>query len=521
MSKFMHKETLEKSLFGFFFILVFYLSVIEPKLLGFINSHHGWVSAEQLAIIVRSTLENNFVGYRMLFDGGPSYFSKAPFPSYAIFNLFLIPFEDVSTKLFVARSLMDILYLLNIVLLFGLVYQYSKNWKISAISTILGFSGYYAVYYRDLIVPDNFLVLSFILSGYAMYYAKINRIKKSYFVMLLSVSMGYVLVNTIPYIIWGIYEIYNKIRHKYAIKKYIFIIFFSGMISFSYFSYNILMEANTRSVTLQQTDIFASMMKRAGQDGSYKKAYKDKLDWNNHLPLMLNRFFEKSLIPAALQKNKYKRKNVEKVNYNPLYFIVIFLLLNTLYKNPTFNEKSKNLKPILLILIVSASYMFFVLKGYALHDFSAVTLSITATFAWFIILLNFTRFFYILAPLTILIFYFSNITTVEYKQTILEKKKVDIYDFDKINLILSKEDAKVIFIEEGYRNLVSQSPYSSGFLLSDYRISNNKEKCDFMISTKNIKNTLTPNNRFHFLYAREDIEKYYTNKITKEKFNDK
>ena len=156
-------------------IIAIFLSILLPKTLGLINGHHGWVTAEQLAIVLNSTYENWFVGYTINLEGTPTYFTKAPFILNFILHNLIGHFSQPSTQLIATRLVMDCTFILSMFLMFKLLAKLTGKKQLSFIAVVIGFSGYSAAYYRDLIVPDNFLLLSFICSGLGIYYYKQNQ----------------------------------------------------------------------------------------------------------------------------------------------------------------------------------------------------------------------------------------------------------------------------------------------------------------------------------------------------------
>jgi len=495
LTAFLSKESTHKKIFFIAFISFFIITVIIPKVNGFIGGHHGWVSAEQLAIIVKSNWETKFVGYRMLLNSNPNYFSKGSFIYNAVFNFILFPFQ-VSTKLLIARLVMDLVYFLNIFLLFKLLYKITNNWKASSMAVLLGFSGISIVYYRDLIVLDNFLTLSFIISGHAILFAKNGEFKKSWIYMLIAISLGYVLLNTIPFIVWGLIELYNRLRHKEKINKYISIIVVAGLLSGTFFCYNLYMESKIRNVGIENTDVLDSFKKRAAIETSNPgENSKPELLIENYLPEVAQRFFSKYLIPNDVEFN----------GFNPIYLFLIVIFIALILKKGSFQfiQNNKVDKELLLIILISSGYTFFSLRDYAYyHDFAHVTLSILATIIWLFIMMSLSRFFYLSLIFSITLFSISNAGSMHKKGKYLKSLSLDVNDVDNINKFLpSKNKSNVNIIVEGsYLYLHRESPYCAGFFFSGYNMVSNKNSAEFIISKTKTKNTLTPENKFHFLY---------------------
>ena len=97
-------------------------------------------------------------------------------------------------------------------------------------------------------------------------------------------------------------------------------------------------------------------------------------------------------------------------------------------------------------------------------------------------------------------FYLANTSQMKKKVDIVNSKEFNIYDMDKINDILHEKEDVDLCIEGGYRSLAKGAPFASGFVLYQYNIVENPQDCDYLLSTKKTKHTLTPNNEFHFLY---------------------
>lgn len=488
--------------------IVFYFAIIKPQLVGFIPGHHGFVSSEQLSMIVKSTIENGFVGYRFLENGHPQYFSKMSFLFSASFNALISTSENISNALDLSRYIMDVTLFLVLALTYNFLCLVTNDWRTSLLGVIFGGCGSLLVYYNDLISPDIFLALSFLISIHALYYIKINRYKVGILLVFISINFGFLLINFLPYLLWGgvlfLKLIFNKIKIRFFLKN-ISIVLFAGVCTTSLFFYSIHQEAKIRNISFEQTDIYKSFSKRSGGYGSeyYNEYLKGKIEFGNYVPNYINDFIEFVLSPNT--KNILK---VENTTTTTIIFLCLALCIIRERNKSIIRERNeiitiKNIE-LLLILSVSSLYTLFILKGYVIiHDFGKIPVVIFSIIVWGGVFSKIhKKYFPALFFIGLFIFYNAYIFSHTEKMIKLNKQNIEITDLDNIKKYFKNGKYK-LYVDKGYFTIYGGAPFSLGFFLKNQNIVSIKDHADYIISKSKRNNTLTPNNQTLFLYKKD------------------
>ncbi len=492
----------QRNFFLLISFLVFYFAVIKPQLLGLIPGHHGWVSSEQLAMIGRSTMENGFFGYRFLIDGNPDYFSKMPFTFMALFNGLISITDNISVSLNIARYIMDVTLLLIMALSYNILYLITDNWRGSLLGVIFGGCGSLIVYYNDLISPDIFLALSFLISAHAIYFINNKQYKIGFFLVFISVNVGFVLLNALPYFLWMIILFVKLVLKKIEFKIFLrssIISLFAAMFTVSLFVYGMYQEAEIKDVSIKQTNVYHSFSKRSGgySQGYYNKYLKGRIEFENYMPNSINYFVNSVFTPAS--KSIFK---IQIINF------LFFLLLLFYIIQPS--EKKITLKniDILAILSLSSLYTFVALKGYVIiHDFGKIPLIIFSMIVWSLVFFKLDKKYFVIPfILGLYIFYTSYNSAHINKLNKLKKQNIEITDFDNINQYLKGKTIN-LYINGGYSDVYRGAPYSLGFFISQQNIVSKEDNSDYVLSKSKNKHTLTPNNKTLFLYEKDYLNK--------------
>ena len=201
-------------LLGIFAILIF-LMVIQPREVGFLKGHHGYVSGHTLAIASHMSLKSGGVGYTTEYSTSEGtryeYFDRGPILTFGIIKAAMAFFDSKKNQILVARFLMIFICWLCISLTYFLVNKWFKN-KILSLSTVLfSFSSGYAVYYSDFIAQENFTVLGMIILIWGIYLIeKKISIPGGIVLILLSVNLGWG-YSQLP--ILGIWWLWHVFKH--------------------------------------------------------------------------------------------------------------------------------------------------------------------------------------------------------------------------------------------------------------------------------------------------------------------
>ena len=89
---------------------------LEPGYDDFQPKHHGWVTANTLAIISKATPEHYFVGYALAFKDDQNqvqyeYFDRYPVFFSALLNRVLSLSDNLADQLYLAKQIMNFIFL--------------------------------------------------------------------------------------------------------------------------------------------------------------------------------------------------------------------------------------------------------------------------------------------------------------------------------------------------------------------------------------------------------------------------
>ena len=127
---------------------------------GFWYKFHGGVSVHGLAIMSRATPANAFVGNsRTLINADdslrPEYFDRYPVFFSVLVGALINLTEDLPTKVFIARQVMNAVFVLTMLFAWLLLWRLSGQRLLALAIIALACSGYWLLYYRDMIHYDQ------------------------------------------------------------------------------------------------------------------------------------------------------------------------------------------------------------------------------------------------------------------------------------------------------------------------------------------------------------------------------
>jgi hypothetical protein len=181
---------------------------------GFYGPNHGWTSSHGLAIMSHATPDNAFVGYALqqrATDGsvGYTYFDRyPPFVSVTMNGLLSLA-DSLPVKMRIARAAMNGVYLATLLVAGLFVYHVTERRWLSLAITLLAFSGYELVFYKDMIHYDqpalfgNFLMLLAI----ARYKLQRGRRWQVYIAALIAVALGRGYSTFVIVGLWALWEV--------------------------------------------------------------------------------------------------------------------------------------------------------------------------------------------------------------------------------------------------------------------------------------------------------------------------
>lgn len=253
---------------------------------GFWGWRHGWTSSHSLSIIRRAVPENRFVGYALAFrdeNGDPTYeyFDRYPVFFSAGMNALLAPIDDLPTQIYASRQVMNALLLLTMFVGYRLVRLYVPNRYLALAISVLAFSSYYYLYYKDM--PDFHppVVLSFLALAYSIARYRLHGERVQVYVVALAAVMlafGYTILFALA--VWLALEIVrvflaptpepdgtvegrlNATLHNIRRLDALWIFILGVLLSAGAIAYNVSAEAAIRGVPLAETSVVDSILRR-------------------------------------------------------------------------------------------------------------------------------------------------------------------------------------------------------------------------------------------------------------------
>ena len=252
---------------------------------GFWKGSHGWNSAHGLAIMTHATPQNLFVGYAFADHGasghtGYIYFDRYPFFFSASMQALMSLTDNLATKVWLVRQVMNTIFVATILLAFLSVQRLLENAVLALAITLLAFAGYNLIYYRDMIHYDQPALLGMMLLLYAIIvYKQGGKRRWLYLSALVAVSIGRGYASFFILGLWFLWEaaslllrrdlsipqrIRQLVAHDVARVLVIALVWVVALLS-----YNIVVEAWQRGVSLDQTSVVESARRRLpiGHDG--------------------------------------------------------------------------------------------------------------------------------------------------------------------------------------------------------------------------------------------------------------
>ncbi len=238
---------------------------------SFWGMRHGWTSSHSLAIIERSTPQNGFVGYAQAFrmeDGSITYdyFDRYPPFFSAAMNAALSPFDDLPTQIYVARQIMNGILLLAMFTGYRLVRLFVPNRYLALAVTVLSFSSYYVLYYKDM--PDFHppVVLGFLLTSYSIARYKLHdKRTQVYIVPLLCVMLAFGYSVLFALALWALIDgVHRLAQRRFDLWNVdaVRVLALGVLLSAGTIAYNVNMEARTRGVPVTETSVVDSILRR-------------------------------------------------------------------------------------------------------------------------------------------------------------------------------------------------------------------------------------------------------------------
>ncbi len=203
---------------GVFLLVTLIVFGTQTGAVGFWGHNHGWVSSHTLAVMSRATPENLFVGHAITYshaDGslGDVYYERYPFFVSAFIGNMIRLTPDLGPKIFLARQVMNLIFVLSMYLAFRLVRLLIDNAYLALSAAVLAFSGYYLLFFRDMVHYDQPALLGMILLLYMIGRYKLRGEKRWLIpAVLVAVGLGRGYASFAILGLWFLFEALGLLR---------------------------------------------------------------------------------------------------------------------------------------------------------------------------------------------------------------------------------------------------------------------------------------------------------------------
>lgn len=162
------------------------------------HQNEAWVPSHALAIASRATPLNGFVGHARSFldaEGAPDYQYLDRYPVFfsALLGALTGLTDDLATKVWIARQLMHLLFILTMLFAWLLLRRLGQGRRLALAGVALVFSGHMLLRYREMIHFDQPALLGMMILLYVIAQVKLEsrgRRRRLTLATLLAVSLG-------------------------------------------------------------------------------------------------------------------------------------------------------------------------------------------------------------------------------------------------------------------------------------------------------------------------------------------
>ena len=492
-------------------VIVIATFVLENRIVGWEPGyddaqpkHHGWVSANTLAIISKATPENYFVGYALAFKDDQNrayydYFDRYPVFFSALFNRVLTLSNNLAEQFYLAKQVMNLIFVCTLILAFLIIDKLIANKPLALTTVLLVFSNPYLLWYKDMVHFDQPALLGFLLLIYTIGLYKLDGLKTPLYIstfVAIGLGRGYASYSIL--FLWLIFEAFlilktrtlnfreklnSIVRHPSFFLLVIALIWGASLLS-----YNILAEARKRDVSILQTSILRSARYRLSLNSEFNLQNEGVINW---------RTFTEDQIERIVQWT-FPLKGMNFGNWgNSLILAVIFLAIGIMIWNQHLEKRI-----IYLILILSGFGWLIPLRNLsAFHDYTAmyyIGISLVFFLSIFTFLTPSKRIEYVLVVLTLVLYVSALVQVRAWHEERAGKANLYTYDFVRI---LEKIDGTGRNIN--MPEMIPYGPFTPGFYLSQHYLTS-REIADYVV-TRNRRypaKNLTPENKLIFLFEK-------------------
>ena len=469
--------------------------LLQPK-------HHGWVSSQGLAIMTTATLENHFVGYAVALKDANNnnlydYFDRYPVFFSASFNRLLSLFSKLSDKVYAAKQGMNLIFLATLIMAFLIIDKLIGNKPLALTAVLLTFSNPFLLFYKDMIHFDQPALFGCLLLIYSIAVYKLDG-KKTLLIIstFVAIALGRGYASYPILMLWVAFEAFLILKSRdfdlktkltAILKQPALILLVLGIIwGAGLLSYNIVMEAQKRDISIMQTSIIDSAQRRLSLNPEFNQANEGIINWQDFTVSEVNRIIQWSF--------PYNKVNLDFFG-NSILLIMMLIMIGR------FIQKQTTEKRLLFLLVVLFGFGWLIpLRNLAaFHDYTTmyyVGIPLVFFLALLTLLKPSKKTAYSLLMLGLLVYVSAIFQVKHLHETIAGNANQYTYDFMQID---QKIDGKGhnIFL----KNTVPYAPYVPVFYLPDQYISP-IELADYVISeNRNYgPDNLTPQNHIMFLF---------------------
>ena len=468
---------------------------LQPK-------HHGWVSSQGLAIMTTATLENHFVGYAVAMKDSQDnplydYFDRYPIFFSATFNRLISLFNKLSDKVYAAKQGMNLIFLATLIMAFLILDKLTGNKLLALSVALLTFANPFLLFYKDMVHFDQPALFGCFLLIYAMVVYKLDG-KKILLIISTFVAIGLgrgyasypilmLLVGFEAILILKSRNLNLKNKLLTILKQPSFLLLVFGIIwGASLLSYNIVMEAKKRDISISKTSIVDSSQRRLSLNPEFNQANEGIINWQEFTVSEVNRIIQWAF--------PYNKVNLEFLGNSILLILMliiigIFIFLQTTEKRIIY----------LIIILFGFGWLIPLRNLAAFHDYTTMYY-VGIPLIFFLALFSFIKLpgklSYLLLVVALAIYLNALVQVKHLHESIAGSANQYTYDFMQI-------DEKIVGTGNNIfmKNVVPYAPYVPVFYLPGQYISP-IEVADYVISeNRNYgPDNLTPQNHIMFLF---------------------
>ncbi len=512
------------ALFCLLAVIVFATQFTGP---GFGGGPYGWVSSHGLSIMSRATLANGFVGHArtdLNADGTLDYvyFDRTPVFFSTIVGALISLTDDLILKVWIARQVMNAIYVLTMLLAWCLLRRLGAKPLPALAGVTLTISGYWLLYYRELIHFDHPALAGMLLLLYIIARVKLERRERWRWLTvatLVAVSLGQAPVSLSVLGLWLAFEtvslLWQRERPLWQRWRAIFAHDATRMLLLGVAwillmtGYNIAQEMARRDVPLEQTSVVNSIQRRLPGAG----AALAPSDFVGYAPLVAERL------------NRWFMPVNEAVTWGVPHWVpllaIVFVLVFSLRQRPALRV------PLLLTAFSGLAWIFGMINLTQYHEYTTMhAMGLTLVF-WLAVLRPLQRtpvYALVMLLIGLTLFLRSSLQVEEKSQEDFREYALYTEDYNRIRQLVGTHGQVVYSRHTLHGNIINDPPYVLSFYLGENALTRRVEDAAWAVSSRGeylavptflpaddregllLYYTRTPENRVGFLFALEPAE---------------